>query len=385
RLIAKIETRAAIDNFDDILAEADGIMVARGDLGVDVPFEDVPLIQKDLLKRAANADKFTIVATQMLESMTAAPRPTRAEVSDVANAVLDGADAVMLSAETAIGAFPVEALQAMERICSKTEQDAPDHMLAHGGPADFESDASVIVSAASGIAHFASAAGRGPDAIWCFTRTGRTAEMLAVSRPHVPVVAFTLSPIVARRLAVRRGVIPLVLPTGNRQSAPASLIERMSAAWRAQRGAAHHERVLLVTTSRQANGINRLEVHQVAAAPAPTPTPARPTERRQPAQQRRSPAQAPAPEPNPETATEDAPAAAPESAAESAPEPVAEPEATVAPEPVADSAVADSEPTVASERETESEPTDASEPETEAEVPASSDDAVVETEEPAPA
>ncbi len=124
RLVAKIETQAALDQIDGIMDVADGIMVARGDLGVDIPFEEVPLAQKNLISAAAQRDRFTIVATQMLESMTGAPRPTRAEVSDVANAVLDGADAVMLSAETAIGSFPVEALSAMARICLATERNA---------------------------------------------------------------------------------------------------------------------------------------------------------------------------------------------------------------------------------------------------------------------
>ncbi len=387
RLIAKIETRAAIDNFDDILAEADGIMVARGDLGVDVPFEDVPLIQKDLLERAANADKFTIVATQMLESMTAAPRPTRAEVSDVANAVLDGADAVMLSAETAIGAFPVETLQAMERICARVE-DGADYVSEERDESGAVDPARAMVLAAASISGFMDA-----DAIWCFTRSGRTAEMLSMTRPGVPIVAFTLSPVVARRLAIRRGVIPLVLPTGNRQSAPISLIERMSAAWRAQRGAAHHERVLLVTTSRQANGINRLEVHQVAATVAPTPAPSRPTERRQPPPPRQAPAQAAAPEasPPPKDAELPTPPSEPEVVAES--EPTVEPEAvstTPAPEAEPELGAApdlelELEPTVASDPELEAEPTVASEPELEAETPATSDEAVAATEEPAPA
>ena len=241
RIVVKIETRAGVDNFDEIAAEADGVMVARGDLGVDLPFEDVPLVQKDLVRRATTAGKFVIVATQMLESMTGAPRPTRAEVSDVANAVLDGADAVMLSAESAIGQFPVETLEAMERICAKAEADGEAYLTP------------------SGYVGGNSAA----DAIWCFTRTGRTAELLSLARPGVPIVAFTLSPIVARRLAVRRAVTPVVLSANSKAG---SLIERMDSAWRSQRGGDDFKSVLLVTTSHNPAGINRLEVHQLGAA-----------------------------------------------------------------------------------------------------------------------
>jgi pyruvate kinase len=251
RLVAKIETGAAIDNFDAISAATDGIMVARGDLGVDVPFEDVPLIQKDLVRRAAAVGKFTIVATQMLESMTGAARPTRAEASDVANAVLDGADAVMLSAETAIGAYPLEALQAMERICLAAERGRT------ASPAATDPATSIAVAAAGMVES------SGAGAIWCFTRSGRTAEMLSVRRPSVPIVAFTLSPVVARRLAVRGGIIPLVLPAGGKNG---PLIEQMEAAWRSQRASGNYDTLLVLTTSGQPQGINRLEIHRLGAS-----------------------------------------------------------------------------------------------------------------------
>jgi pyruvate kinase len=254
RVVAKIETRAALDDFDAIAAAADGIMVARGDLGVDVPFEEVPLIQKDLVRRAAHADKFSIVATQMLESMTGAARPTRAEASDVANAVLDGADAVMLSAETAIGAYPIEALSALGRICLAAEGKADGS----AAPATQKaaSSAHAVVLAAASMSSFTDA-----GAVWCFTRTGRTAELLSMTRPRLPIVAFTLSPIVARRLAVRRGVIPLVLQAGAKNS---PLTDQMEAAWRGQRSSTPVESVLLLTTSNQPAGINRLEVHRLS-------------------------------------------------------------------------------------------------------------------------
>ena len=308
RVVAKIETRAAIDNFDEICAVADGIMVARGDLGVDIPFEEVPLVQKDLITRASNLDRFTIVATQMLESMTAAPRPTRAEASDVANAVLDGADAVMLSAESAIGAFPVQALEAMERICRTVEGKAAyvaDPNDDNAAPVD---PARAIVLAAAAISGHASA-----GAIWCFTRSGRTAEYLSMTRPRIPIVAFTLSPVVARGLAVRRGVMPVVLPAGPRQAAPVPLIERMDAAWRAQRGSVDHRSVLLVTTSQQPSGINRLELHDLAAVQAPKPRPPARPARERPARERPP---RPAPDAEPESQGEQAPAEEPAEQAE---------------------------------------------------------------------
>jgi pyruvate kinase len=165
--------------------------------------------------------------------------------------VLDGADAVMLSAETAIGAYPVESLSAMERICLAVEKKAYD---ATDGSKVLDAGHAVVLAAAS------LSSNGGATAIWCFTRTGRTAEMLSNCRPNVPVVAFTLSPVVARRLAVRRGVIPLVLAAGAKSS---PIVEQMEATWRAQRSAEEHETVLLVTTSGQPSGINRLEVHHL--------------------------------------------------------------------------------------------------------------------------
>ena len=254
RVVAKIETQAAVDSFDEITQISDGIMVARGDLGVDIPFEEVPLVQKDLIARASNLDKFTIVATQMLESMTSAPRPTRAEVSDVANAVLDGADAVMLSAETAIGAFPLEALQAMARICQATEGRASKgSALVRGNQV---TPATAVILATTETAERTDV-----GAIWCFTRTGHTAEKLSLTRPGVPIVAFTLSPIVARRLAVRRGVIPMMLPTTGKGE---TLIARMESAWRSQRDHADYESVILVTTSPIGTGINRFEIQRLS-------------------------------------------------------------------------------------------------------------------------
>lgn len=262
RLVAKIETQAAVVAFDAIAAESDGIMIARGDLGADVPFGEVPIVQKDLVSRALEAGKFSIVATQMLESMTAAPRPTRAEASDVANAVLDGADALMLSAETAVGRFPVQSLEAMGSICVQAESVGQRDFL----PSEDDSPAGLIVEAAALLAlRRAWSLGDGPDAIWCFTRSGRTAEQLSRQRPGLPIVAFTLSPVVARRLAVRRSVTPIVLPANARTG---TLVERMEGAWRAQGDGAEHKRVVLVTTSRDEAGINRLEIHVLTGAPA---------------------------------------------------------------------------------------------------------------------
>ncbi|HUF06993.1 MAG TPA: pyruvate kinase [Candidatus Binatia bacterium] len=200
-IVAKIETRPAVEDFDAICGVADAVMIARGDLGVELPYEEVPILQKQLVRRALDRGVPTIVATQMLESMISAPRPTRAEASDVANAIFDGADAIMLSAETAIGAHPILAAQAAERIARLCEEKGAAH-LAAGAPPNAETDADALAYAAVALA----AADEDVSAIACYTRSGRTARILSALRPRVPIIAFSPSAVVVRRLALPYGV-----------------------------------------------------------------------------------------------------------------------------------------------------------------------------------
>jgi len=202
--LAKIEKPAALEQLDSILDYSDGVMVARGDLGVECLPEEVPVAQKTILRAARNRGVPAIVATQMLESMTANPAPTRAEASDVANAVYEGADALMLSAETAAGKYPLEAVQVMDRIMERVEQDPrwPGLMDAeHAGMDDVDADA--LVAAARKAAEAASTA-----CVVVFTTTGGTARRMARERPLQPVIALTPSPDTARRLALVWGLEP---------------------------------------------------------------------------------------------------------------------------------------------------------------------------------
>ena len=218
KLVAKIEKDTAISNLCSILDASDAIMVARGDLGVELPFEEVPLIQKQIIREAGLHGKPVITATQMLESMVHAPRPTRAETSDVANAILDGTDAVMLSAETAVGEYPLEAVQAMDRIAREmesqrqargvtidaalgrrsAEQGVLRHQSTPGGPIRTEDAIAVAVCAA---AEMLSA-----PLIVCFTSSGFTARKVATCRPTVPVFACTPEPETFRQLSLVWGV-----------------------------------------------------------------------------------------------------------------------------------------------------------------------------------
>ena len=204
-IIAKLEKPEAIENLDAILQEADGVMVARGDLGVEMDAAKVPLLQKHIIKRANEMNKTVITATQMLESMTVTQRPTRAEASDVANAVLDGTDALMLSGETASGAYPVESLQMMAHIIHEVEESTDDGWTGNRRHERREiGEFSLAICEAA--AH--TAAALGARAIACFTQGGGTARLLSKSRPPVAVIAFTPDEIVVRQLKLAWGVRP---------------------------------------------------------------------------------------------------------------------------------------------------------------------------------
>lgn len=201
-LIAKIEKREAVDNIDEIIAGADGIMVARGDLGVEMPLKKVPLVQKEIISKCNRIGKPVIVATQMLESMVHSPYPTRAEVSDVANAIFDGADAVMLSEETAVGKYPAEAALTMAQIADETEAALPYHRILSQkmGTVVPQTDDAISYAACS-IAEQLGAA-----AILAYTTSGSTAQRVAKYRPKSPILAMTPKDSVRRKLALYWGV-----------------------------------------------------------------------------------------------------------------------------------------------------------------------------------
>ncbi|RDI95247.1 pyruvate kinase [Meiothermus sp. QL-1] len=208
RLMAKIEKPSAVARFDEILEEADGIMVARGDLGVEMPLEEVPAVQKRIILKAVQAGKAVITATQMLESMVKNPTPTRAEASDVANAIFDGTDAIMLSAETATGQYPVEAVSFMTRVARTIEatQEYYDRLNAlRPPPTRTVQDA--IARAVDDVVE-----STGAKAVVVFTATGGAARRVARTRPPVPILALTPNPHVRNQLALVSDVLPLLAP-----------------------------------------------------------------------------------------------------------------------------------------------------------------------------
>jgi pyruvate kinase len=207
-IVAKIEKDVALANIESILRATDAAMVARGDLGVELPYEEVPVVQKEIIALANRIGKPVITATQMLESMVEHPRPTRAEASDVANAILDGTDAVMLSAETAVGAYPRLAVEAMRRIIVETEQHRKD------SPRDVRPEATGAVPTEVAIAAATVAAVqllRTPVVV-VFTKGGFTARIVSSFRPGVPVLALTDQELTYRQLALMWGVVPELVP-----------------------------------------------------------------------------------------------------------------------------------------------------------------------------
>lgn len=207
QIIAKIENQEGVDNCDEILKVSDGIMVARGDLGVEIPTEDMPLVQKLLISKANALGKPVITATQMLESMIRNPRPTRAEVTDIANAILDGTDAVMLSGETAAGKYPVEAVSTMAAVAERTEK-ALDYRKKMQKE---DTEDTVTVTNAISFASCAAATDLGASAIITPTQSGSTARMVSKYRPKAPIIAATPNKKVSRELNLSFGVYPVIV------------------------------------------------------------------------------------------------------------------------------------------------------------------------------
>lgn len=204
-VVAKIEKPEAVENINDIIAATDGVMVARGDLGVETSPEEVPMVQKMIIRKCNQVGKPVITATQMLDSMIRNPRPTRAEASDVANAILDGTDAIMLSGETAVGRYPLGSLRTMVRIAHKVEEGAPPRPLLEQWHPQGQDIAEAVAHASCETAHDLTAA-----AIVTPTVSGHTARMVAKYRPGVPIVAVTPSLETQRRLMLYWGVYPLL-------------------------------------------------------------------------------------------------------------------------------------------------------------------------------
>ncbi len=257
-VIAKIERAEAITALDAILEQADGVMIARGDLGVEMGPEAVPVLQKHIIAEANRRRRLVITATQMLESMTHQTRPTRAEASDVANAVFDGTDAVMLSAETAVGRYPVEAVRVMDRIIRAAEEGVRPALprRADAGRSDV-SFPEALCTAASEVA-----AAVGASAIVAFSELGMTARLVSKQRPLAPIIAFTPFGTVRRRMALYWGVIPHTMPQIDQTDERVNEAERrLKAEGLVKTG----ERIVILSGTRigQPGGTNLMKLHEV--------------------------------------------------------------------------------------------------------------------------
>ncbi len=272
-VIAKLEKPQAIENLESILEVADGVMVARGDLGVEVPPEKVPAIQKHVIRRAAEYRKPVITATQMLESMIENPRPTRAEASDVANAIYDGTDAVMLSAETAAGKYPVEAVKMMAKIVVETEgqmRELPSELMPHGGHARLSISESICESMAHATEDL------DISAIAVFTETGATARQLSKYRPKPQIYALSNIEAVINRMTLLWGVIPVICAKNYTTEQMVSEAERILE----DKGFVHARQILgIVAGTRTKTGsTNFLRLHVLGDSIAEEPPVAREAE-----------------------------------------------------------------------------------------------------------
>ena len=258
-LMAKIEKPEAVDALDDILPAVDALMVARGDLGVEIPFQDVPLVQKDVIAKALHAARPVVTATQMLRSMVESPRPTRAEAADVANAVLDGSDAVMLSEESATGAYPVEAVRTLAAITEQAEA-----RLFQGASFGIHERCGVPgVSEAVGHASCVLALEAGAKAIVCCTRSGHTARVAARRRISVPIIAVSPEETTVRRLALVWGVKPVLCDEFDTTD---GMIRTSLDAARVAGGLGRGDRIVIIGGSPSA-GPGRTDFLRVAAVP----------------------------------------------------------------------------------------------------------------------
>ena len=255
RIIAKIENREGVNNIDSILSAADAVMVARGDLGVEIDFTELPGIQKDIIDRSFSFGKPIVTATQMLDSMMVNPRPTRAEISDVANAIYDGTSAIMLSGETAAGDYPVEALKTMSAIAERTENE--EHYRA-------QRHAEIQISVSDATAHAACLTAKDVNAaaIVTVSESGNTARLLSKYRPEQPIIACVMKEQVQRQLALSWGITPLMMPLAHSTD---ELIE-MSTSLAKENGYLHNGELAVVTAGVPvgvSGTTNMIKIHMV--------------------------------------------------------------------------------------------------------------------------
>ncbi|HZU22177.1 MAG TPA: pyruvate kinase, partial [Terriglobales bacterium] len=278
-IIAKLEKPQAIDSLEEIMDVSSGVMVARGDLGVEMPPEQVPVIQKLIIRRARAWRKPVITATQMLESMVENPRPTRAEASDVANAVFDGSDAVMLSAETASGKYPREAVAMMERIITEAESHREDDAILRRR--SILRPLSIAETVCEAVAHAAWDLEMGAIAV--YTETGSTARLISKYRPPTQIFAFTKSETVCNRMNLFWGVHPLKWEHG---STPEEMVTGAERRLLAEGAIAPGDVIGVVSGTQMHSGAtNLMRLHQVEAQPAATG--AAPERRKRPRQKPR--------------------------------------------------------------------------------------------------